>query len=43
MKNVMRVFFALAMLVSLVAYGCHASGSVGTNNMQSQKPASATR
>lgn len=43
MKKLTGIFMALAIMISMVAYGCHASGSVGTTNQQNQKPAAAVR
>ena len=39
MINRIGTFIILALFISVVAYGCTASGSVGTNKMQNQKTA----
>jgi|GEM_PF-5675524 len=43
MKNRMSVFVMIALVMSLIAYGCTASGSVSTNKQQNQKSSAAHR
>jgi hypothetical protein len=43
MKKLTGIFLGFAIMVSLVAYGCHASGSLGTNSTQNQTPPAAVR
>ena len=39
MKNRTSIFLMLTLVISLIAAGCTASGSVGTNKQQAQKSA----
>jgi len=39
MKNRISILLSAALMISLIAYGCTASGSVGTNKQQNQTSA----